>query len=162
LDKALGMLEAGLSDGQGRKLDPVVQARLAAAVQQDIQDLRPHLDAQGQAREAQARSRLAQRAEVEAKAMAEILLQQKQRISATQKREDRDLLGVEQSLFPAMQKQLEEDLRQLQSNRKHWQKRLAAIDEERKTEPARIRALYEVQASRIEPVGLVYLYPQIG
>ncbi len=30
------------------------------------------------------------------------------------------------------------------------------------TEPERIRALYEVKAQRIEPVGLVYLWPVSG
>ena len=161
-EKALAMLEAAFAEGQGRKLDPVVQARLAAAVQQDIQELRPHLDVQGKAREARARARLTERGDAEAKAMADILLQQKQRIAKTEKEEDRELLGVDQRLFPELQQRLEQELRQLQANRKHWQKRLAAIDDERKSEPARIRALYEVQASRIEPVGLVYLYPQIG
>jgi hypothetical protein len=31
-----------------------------------------------------------------------------------------------------------------------------------KTEPDRIASIYEVQAKRIEPVGLVYLWPVTG
>ena len=103
--------------------------------------------------------------------MAEILRLQKQRIASTQKQEDRDLLRMkreEHGVFPQWIEQakkseaLSAELRQLQSNRKHWQKRLDAIDAEAKAEPARIRDLYEVQAARIEPVGLVYLHPQSG
>ena len=41
-------------------------------------------------------------------------------------------------------------------------KRLTAIDGELATEPERIRNLYQVKASRIEPVGLVYLWPVTG
>ena len=36
---------------------------------------------------------------------------------------------------------------------------LEAIAKETRDEPKRIRALYKVQATRIEPVGIVYLWP---
>ena len=55
-----------------------------------------------------------------------------------------------------------DEQRQLQSNRRHWEKRLAAIDRELEAEPARIRAVYEVKAQRVEPIGLVYLWPVTG
>jgi superfamily II DNA or RNA helicase len=161
-DKALAMLEEALAAGPGRKLDPVIQARLAAAVGQDIRELRPHLEAQGKALEAEARRRLELRSKQEATAMAAILTQQKKRIQSTQKKETHELLGIEQQLLPGMREVVEAAMRQLQSNRKHWEKRLAALDQEAKVEPARIRELYEVHAARIEPVGLVYLFPQNG
>ena len=56
----------------------------------------------------------------------------------------------------------EDERRQLEANKRHWVKRLASIDEELKTEPDRIREVYEVKATRIEPVGLVYLWPVTG
>ncbi len=56
----------------------------------------------------------------------------------------------------------DEEQRQLESNKRHWDKRLHAIDRELASEPERIRALYEVKAQRIEPVGLVYLWPVSG
>ena len=31
-----------------------------------------------------------------------------------------------------------------------------------KTEPERIRQIYEIKARRVEPVGIVYLWPQSG
>ena len=163
-DKALTMLEQALA-GRGRPLDAVIQQRLAASLQQDIADLRPHLVKRGNELEATARRRLEQRGKQEAAAMTDILKQQKQRIASTLKREDRELLGLQdhpQQLLPGMREQLKNDLRQLASNRRHWHDRLAKIDDETKNEPSRIRDLYEVQAARVEPVGLVYLWPQNG
>ena len=48
----------------------------------------------------------------------------------------------------------DDEQRQLESNKRHWDKRLHAIDRNWPTEPDRIRAIYEVKAQRIEPVGL--------
>jgi len=56
----------------------------------------------------------------------------------------------------------DDEQRQLESNKRHWEKRLRAIGQELASEPERIRALYEVKAQRIEPVGLVYLWPMSG
>jgi hypothetical protein len=36
------------------------------------------------------------------------------------------------------------------------------IEQELKTEPQRIADLYQVKATRIEPVGLIYLWPVTG
>ena len=47
----------------------------------------------------------------------------------------------------------------LSANRRHWDKRLVAIDQELAKEPERIRDVYKVKAQQIEPVGLVYLWP---
>jgi hypothetical protein len=34
------------------------------------------------------------------------------------------------------------------------------IEREIQDEPARVRASYEIRASRLEPIGLVYLWPR--
>ena len=36
------------------------------------------------------------------------------------------------------------------------------LDEELKTEPRRIKDLYEIKATRLEPIGLIYLWPATG
>ena len=41
-----------------------------------------------------------------------------------------------------------------------WRVRLDQFDRELKQEPQRIQEFYEVRAQRIEPVGLVYLWPE--
>jgi hypothetical protein len=83
--------------------------------------------------------------------MREILEQQRKHIESTVERHDR---SPQLSLsFP------DEEKRQLESNRRYWNHRLIALQTELTTEPERIRGLYEVRAKRIEPVGLVYLWP---
>ena len=46
--------------------------------------------------------------------------------------------------------------------RHHWRQRLQRIEQELKEEPARMLRSYEVRARRLEPVGLVYLWPVTG
>jgi hypothetical protein len=95
---------------------------------------------------------LEKRAATESKAMREILEQQQKHIEGTIDRHDR---SPQLTLnFP------DEEKRQLESNRRYWNQRLIALlQSELTSEPERIRALYEVRAKRIEPVGLVYLWP---
>ena len=56
----------------------------------------------------------------------------------------------------------EDELLQLDANKRHWAKRLEQLRVELKTEPERIRDSYSVKARRVEPVGLVYLWPVTG
>ncbi len=41
-----------------------------------------------------------------------------------------------------------------------WRTRLEQFDRDLEQEPRRIREFYEVRARRVEPVGLVYLWPE--
>jgi len=98
---------------------------------------------------------LIDRSAAEAKAMREILETQKKHITDV----------VAQHSQPDLQLRLgfvEDELRQLESNRRYWDKRLQRLEDELKTEPDRIRDLYQVKATRIEPVGVVYLWPETG
>ena len=54
------------------------------------------------------------------------------------------------------------ELQQMEEERKDWDKRLTAIGREVDEEPARILKSYEVQAHRVEPIGVVYLWPISG
>ena len=56
----------------------------------------------------------------------------------------------------------ERERRQLASDQKHWQRRLDTIDTELASEPKRIEASYRVVTYRLEPAGLVYLWPISG
>ena len=49
---------------------------------------------------------------------------------------------------------------QLEANMRHWERRLAQFDADLAREPERIRRFYETQRPRVEPVGLVYLWPE--
>ena len=58
----------------------------------------------------------------------------------------------------------EDEQRQHQADVASWRQCLTQFDRDTDTdtEPARIRAFYEVRAQRVEPVGLVYLWPNTG
>lgn len=99
-----------------------------------------------------AEAKLAERAGFESKAMREILDTQKKHIEQTATRFVQRELDFENN----------DEARQYESDRRHWEKRLLQIDEELDSEPARIRDVYEVRARRVEPVGLIYLWPVSG
>jgi hypothetical protein len=92
------------------------------------------------------------RGEDEAKAMRAILEDQRKRIAAA--------IEKHQNMQPGLFDQ--EEMRQVEADQRHWLRRLADIDQELRTEPDRIRSVYVVQAQRVEPVGLVYLWPVTG
>ena len=152
--KTLDLLDQSLLSAHRTAVDPVVQAKFREAGAGDIAELLPHLEQRGQELAEGAVIALEKRAKQESEAMAGILIEQKKRVSQTAEKYTRD---------PQLRMDfaLEED-RQLQSNQRHWEKRLADLDRELATEPARIRSVYEVKARRIEPIGLVYLWPVTG
>jgi hypothetical protein len=84
----------------------------------------------------------------EAAEMKQLLIEQQQSILAKEKQH-----GYQLSLFNA------DELRQLEADLKHWRKRISDLELEINTEPQRIEEIYQVKADRIEPVGLVYLWP---
>lgn len=57
------------------------------------------------------------------------------------------------------QRYWELDRQPLESDRRHWEKRVSELEQEILREPERIQQTYQVKAERIEPVGVVYLWP---
>jgi hypothetical protein len=53
----------------------------------------------------------------------------------------------------------EAEARQRAADRRSWERAVARLEEERGREPDRLRASYRVRATRLEPIGLVYLWP---
>jgi hypothetical protein len=149
--KTLDLLEEALLPKSSREVAAAVRKTLQTSGPQDVQQLLPHLEERGAQLAATAQAKLSERGEKEAQAMRGILEDQKKRVAATIEHYAKDDQGV---LFPDIEEQ-----RQLESNKRHWHKRLAAIDHELATEPDRIRDVYRVKAQRIEPIGLVYLWP---
>ena len=154
--KTLALLDDAIVKGTGRSATPQILEQLQTSAPKDIQDLLPHLQSRAEEYARDAEKLLATRAEEEAKAMREILETQKKHIAETAKEHDRP---DRQMRFDFADK---DELRQLESNRRYWVKRLESIDRELRTEPERIREVYQVKARRIEPVGLVYLWPVTG
>ncbi|MFI5457262.1 MAG: helicase, partial [Isosphaerales bacterium] len=152
--KTLDLLEDALLPAGSPKVNHVIEEKLRSSAPQDIQELLPHLEERGQRLGEEARIALAKRAAQEAEAMTKILEQQKRRVSETIKNYETDS-QLRMSFA-------QEEQRQLQANQRHWEKRLGAIDHELAEEPRRIRGIYDVKAQRIEPIGLVYLWPVTG
>ena len=154
----MDLLEEAILLKGGRAVTDTVLKQLQACAPHDVAELLPHLTARGEEYAEDAVKKLRDRGEAEAKAMREILETQQKYISETvakhEKMDDR-------------QRRLnfgdnEDELRQLEANKRHWAKRLANLQHELEMEPDRIRELYKVKARRIEPVGLVYLWPVTG
>ena len=156
--KTMSLLEDSLLKGPGIKLTPEVVAQLQQAAAGDIHQLLPHLETRGEEYATDAEKKLAARGAAEAKAMREILETQRKHISSTLNR----LSKIDRQQLRLDFDDEEDEIQQLDANKRFWAKRLEEIRDELKTEPERIASVYEVQAKRIEPVGLVYLWPVTG
>ena len=156
--KTLGLLDDSLIKAGGIKLTPEVIGQLQKAAAGDIRDLLPHLETRGTEYAADAVKKLAERGAAEAKAMREILETQQKHLSETIKRISK--LNPQQRLLDFGDE--EDEIAQLDANKRYWDKRLEELREELKTEPTRIADVYTVKAQRVEPVGLVYLWPVTG
>jgi hypothetical protein len=153
--KTLSLLDKALLSGTGQTIHDQILKQLQASAPRDIEELLPQLQRRGEEYAVDARKKLKERGEAEAKAMREILETQKKYIAQTIAKHDRP---DQRTLFEF----LDDERRQLESNRRYWDKRLTALETELRTEPDRIRELYDVKATRIEPIGLVYLWPVTG
>lgn len=153
LDKTLALLEKTLSEPEPRELSVAVRTRLASGARRDLDELRPHLQAQAAELIEKAKAQLAARGDQEATDMRAILDTQRVRILATAASFDKP-----QGLLPFDA----DELKQIDADKRYWSRRLDDLAREIDTEPARIRHGYDVKATRFEPVGLVYLWPVTG
>lgn len=151
-ERTLNQLEQALRDA--RAAPRMAAARIQALVEKDIADLVPVLKSIADERLGKVKVDLAKRGEVEAKWLAELLEQQRKRIAKAN-----DEYDPNQYLLPGVG---DEELREREADRRHWQSRLVRLEKEIREEPTRIRASYDVSAYRLEPVGLVYLWPATG
>jgi len=143
------LLYRSLLDAQIREVPAVILTQLRESAPVDVSQLWPQLLQRSQKIEQKARADLQLRGNEEAAAMVKILEAQRKQIEAKQKADA-------QLVFETM---VEEDRRQREAEHRFQTERLNRLPEELANEPDRIRAIYQVQATRVEPVGLVYLWP---
>jgi hypothetical protein len=153
--RTLDLLEDALDQAERHPVADEIQKRMLAAVERDMAELRPHLGERARETGERARRLLDERGRREAQQMEQVLEAQDKAIRATLGRFDQPQLLLQFDDDPDAKRQLEAD-------RRHWHKRLAALEHERRTEPQRIRETYDVRATRLEPVGFVYLWPLSG
>ena len=150
--RTLSLLDESMAGTTGAP-NEVIQRRLLDSAARDIEELRPQLEARAEEYARSAKDRLAERGDGEAAALRETLLDQRKRVIEELERHDAEYrqLSLE---FKA------EEVRQLDANMAHWRLRQDQFERDLANEPDRIRDFYVVRAQRIEPVGLVYLWPE--
>jgi ERCC4-related helicase len=154
LDEAL---RRGVSPGTG------VLDRLAQMVEGDITDLRPHIEKRAGDSEQEAVADLAENGRREAEALAILLQRQIDRVREAMRSKQPPEAPQQMDLFGPtdddIRKQHERELRQFEADRRSWDGKLLRLQQELDSEPEKVRQGYEVQARRLEPIGLVYLWP---
>jgi SNF2 family DNA or RNA helicase len=148
-DTTLNQLELALREAKAAPLSAV--ERIRKLVAKDIADLLPALEETASERQVGVAEQLKKRGEEEAKSLAVLLEQQRGRIAKAAADFNPDQLALD--LVPAERREREAD-------RRHWETRLQRLERELAEEPQRLRQSYEVRAQRLEPVGVVYLWPR--
>jgi ERCC4-related helicase len=149
--RTLELLRRNLGPESAREVPHAILAQLGASIARDVEELHAHLQPRGQASLADAVARLTTRGEAESKELARILQDQRRRVVAELEK-NREWRQMELGLN-------DDEARQREADMKHWESWLANVDGDIEREPARIREFYTVQSHRIEPVGIVYLWP---
>ena len=151
--RTLHGLESALQDAHAPS--ETVHRRLLDTASQDITDLLPQLEERAEVVAQAATDALRDRGESEARQHRATLERQRRRVEAELGKHE----GAEVQLSLEFN---DEEKRQRQADVAAWRRRLSQFDRDLETEPSRIRHFYEVRARRVEPVGLVYLWPDTG
>lgn len=151
-DTTMSQLEDALRQARAAPAPAIARIRLLA--RRDAAELEPELRRRAAERLAEVTAELAKRGEAEASSLRQLLEAQRGRIAKAEAAGDPAQLQL-----PGV---ADEERRQRERDRRHWAQRLAEIEGELVAEPARVRASYDVRAHRLEPVGLVYLWPASG
>ena len=153
-DATLALFERALE--RAATPDDPVRARLLALAPRQVPVLRRELEGRARARRTAAEAKLRKRGKAEAESLEKTLRRQRARVKEhLEKRGEMDTQLRLFALKPEERRQREADLRA-------WERRLSQFAAEIETEPRRVREFYEVRAARIEPAGLVYLWPDTG
>ena len=150
----LQLLEEALASERLRGAPQALHGKFAAAAPSDVDDLLPALRDRAEMLDRAARRDLQARGERESAEMKRLLEAQRERIERHRRKTEDD-----------RQQQLDlatAERRQLEADKRHWEARLKTLQEEIEQEPERVRRSYEVVARRIEPAGLIYLWPVSG
>jgi ERCC4-related helicase len=138
----------------GAAVEEASQQLLLDSIPADIAALLPALEERAKDAEGDARRKLQERGEAEAKSMIHLLESQKKRVEA--KLHD---------TLPPDQLELSlgfssDDIAQVERESKAQRKWLEDFAVQIDEEPARIREFYEIKTPHLQPIGLVYLWPQ--
>jgi superfamily II DNA or RNA helicase len=150
--KSLELLDTALAQPAKRQPTGAIAKRLLDAAAQDVAELLPALEARADLLSVEAAQKLNERGERERADLADTLARQRDRVSEALARHTKALPQLTLDFAEAERRQVEADMRS-------WERRIAQFDRDLETEPQRIADFYAVAATRVEPVGLVYLWP---
>jgi hypothetical protein len=136
------------------RVSPRVQQRLRDSAPSDFATLWDAVRNEADAIAQDARRKLDARGHAEAEALRALLADQRSGIEAQMASRATDQFLRDLGVLPADQR------RQFDADTSAMKARLRAITTELATEPVQIEALYRVALVRLEPVGLIYLWPE--
>jgi hypothetical protein len=151
--KTMELLYRTLAAAGGAAPGEVIRRKLLASAPRDVEDLLPQLEPRAGEVAAAAIAKLRERGEREEKELRETLEQQRDRVRT-------ELGKTEPKLEQLRFGFTDDEWRQVEADVRSWRGRLAQFERDLAQEPHRVRAFYEVRATRVEPVGLVYLWPE--
>lgn len=140
-----------------RQPNAQIVERLTSMATRDVAELRPSLEASAQEIVQRETAELSKIGEAESKSLRSLLETQQKRILSAKRAADEQANLPQADLFEG---ELREERRQRELDRRHWVRKLARIETDLQIEPRRIVESYAVIAHRLEPVGLVYLWPE--
>lgn len=153
--RALARLEELLAASPDlSRLSDRVQGRLREAAPSDFLALWPHVRDQADQDAKEAEIGLGRRATEESAALRKILEGQKAKIQQELHARTGGQLTLPFEDFDPLER------RQHQDETRSMEQRLLALERELETEPQQIEDLYHVSLTRLQPVGLVYLWPE--
>ena len=148
----LTSLQTALDEAGRSSVPDRVRTRLLASAPADIADLLPHLARRTAEFAERATEQLEKRSAAEQRSMIDLLGRQRARIvEAAGKHDGQIALDFDDT-----------ERRQREADRRAWARRLTAIESELESEPRRIADTYRVRTVRVDPIGLVYLWPRTG
>lgn len=154
-DNTLRELEDSLK--LGRQPGPAIIARVTTTAAQDIADLRQSLEARALEIVASESKTLERIGATEATSLRELLEAQRKRIIETQKTAAAPTFDFASDVDTKGQA---DERRQFDLDRRHWARKIERLERDIEAEPQRIIDSYKVRAHLLEPVGLVYLWPE--
>ncbi|MFM9086732.1 MAG: helicase, partial [Cyanobium sp.] len=178
------LLQEALKEAAGGNFPALDTSHLQRGADADVSALLPQLQQEAERAKEAATGLLQERGRLEAEALKTVLRNQRQRIRDTVRQRSQEIARLDRKAAKTAQtnptplitgladavkipeldpaSMSERERRQLASDQKHWQRRLETIDTELASEPKRIEASYRVVTHRLEPAGLVYLWPISG
>lgn len=151
----LDLLNSALSEAGKRKINKSAYADLNLSIAKDTNDLLGALEERALDAIEDARKKLELRGKKESDELRRIIAGQ---INIVEK----EISSANKDTGPQMLFDFVEEQEQFKRNRKLWEKRLEELKAELDFEPKRVEERYEIRAQRVEPVGIVYLWPMSG